>query len=143
MPGHIKSGMNYVDFSRVAEHILGPEPKDYDAPKWGERFVTWFEGKQNLMLLPREELDELISLVDVTGSHVVRVALEAEFKNQDKDKDKESQMLSKISQRHFASFEEYCRVKYGDEVADAACDPDLVSEDPEQVNAWLAERMIG
>lgn len=59
----------------------------------------------------------------------------------------------------FANFDEYCDAKYGkqdltealshleeilpEKVDTTGLDPDLVSDDPEQVNRWLAEQMVG
>lgn len=170
------SGLSYTEFQQVAVKILGPEPTDYNNPDWGPEYVSWYQGKQQLLLMTSEELDDLLTAVELVGYKPVRAALEADMRSgfsgektpQKDNPDKESKMLSQVTQKHFSSFDEYCRAKYGDECAEEACkdsdwecefvlppgqdidsvaktvaDPDLVSEDPEAVNAWLARQMIG
>lgn len=160
------SGLSYTEFQQVAVKILGPEPIDYNSPDWGPEYVSWYQGKQQLLLMTSEELDELLTAVEMVGYKTVRAALEAEMRAQKDMPDKESKMLSQVTQKHFSSFDEYCRAKYGDECAESVgphewdddfvlmpgddavagqtvADPDLVSEDPEAVNAWLARQMIG
>lgn len=167
------SGLTYDEFSAVVEEILGPEPSDYNAKDWGTRFVTWFESKQQLRGMTQEELLELMSLVECAGTkcRVIKPKDGGEGGDEGdkaltlesaKPTVKEAKLFTQISQKHFDSWDEYCRTKYGDEVAegcedgagvdlpieldlapDVCDDADMVSEDPETVNAWLARQMIG
>lgn len=150
--GEYPSTREWENFQAIAVKILGPEPVDYDAPDWGPRYVTWFEGKRDLRAMEPAELHELLAA--------------AENARESEDDDEVTKEIPvSVSQKHFGSFEEYCRVKYGDECATElnsdtpdsgyeeaeymgltvrdTPDAELVSDDPAEVNSWLARQMIG
>jgi hypothetical protein len=114
----------------------------YNDPDWEEKWLAWYTG-QYATDDDETPTKEALGFADEDDTVVLT--------------DEELKEESMLASNQFNSWEEYVKARYGDEVAEAISELDaqdaedeitlatldIVSEDPETVNRFLAKQMVG